>query len=265
MSGSNGKPQVVFQDRRYPTDQKHVVDGVLQTALNDFEAVAFRFSSGFIKDADLRDKYAQGIRRVSDEVQRAAGSGEIYIKDGVEYANMMRDKIMLETRESTSALGVAMAETKKQTVRGLDYYLDKYAEKNFGKPFSELSSEEVTQVYWAVIKSSGRANADVTASTKRLRLLGRAGIIMTALLAGHDIWVADDRKYEVAHQGAILAGGLAGGAIAGLAVGALCGPAAPICVAAVLFIGSSAGGLVADKLTEDNKEEIQELIKWGFK
>jgi hypothetical protein len=53
------------------------------------------------------------------------------VKEGAEYCNRMRDQLFVEYRKYTSSIGVAEAERLKLTSRGFDYYLDKYAQKQF--------------------------------------------------------------------------------------------------------------------------------------
>jgi hypothetical protein len=113
--------------------------------------------------------------------------------------------------------------------------------KLFGEnaDFNRLSAGQQNQVYAAVVESAGKANPRVNATMSQLRVAGRALVFVSIAISAYNIAVAEDKadatKKEVVVMGASIAGGIAGGAAAGL----LCGPGAPVCVTVGAFVGGA--------------------------
>lgn len=116
-----------------------------------------------------------------------------------------------------------------------------------------------------MIESAGRGRASVTAATRRLRVIGKVGLLITAVLGTHAVATADNKPKEAIRQGAIVSGGLAGGWVAGLMVSTICGPGAPICAIAVVLIGSIGGGLAAESAADLFDEELEEFTQWQMR
>lgn len=249
----------------FVVNQHHNLDGVLQKAIEAFEAAASRFAADCIKDANARQAYMTNIKRISREVKAEVDRGKITVKDGAEFCHQMRNKIMNESRAVTSAQGRAYAESLKKEGKTLQNLLDEYSNKLFKRPFSALTDAEKNKVYYSVIESAGRDRASVTAATRRLRVLGKVGLLITAALGVHAIAIADNKQKETVRQGAIVGGGLAGGWLAGLAVSGICGPGAPICAVAVVLIGGIAGGLAAEGAVDAFDEELEEFTRWQIR
>lgn len=249
----------------YSVKQQHKLDSILQQAIDSFEAAATRFSLDYIKDANARQAYMTNIKRISDEVKAEVASGKMTVKEGAEFCQEMRNKIMEEARAVSSAQGLAKAESLKKDGATLEALLDKYAEKLFNKKFSQLDTAQKNKVYYSIIEASGRDNAKVTAGTRRMRIIGKVGLLVTAALAVHSIAIADNKPKEGIRQGAIIGGGVAGGLLAGLAVSTLCGPGAPICAIAVVLLGSIAGGYAAEETVDHFDEELEEFTRWNIR
>jgi hypothetical protein len=127
-----------------------------------------------------------------------------------------------------------------------------------------IHTAQKSKVYYAVIESSGRDRAKFTAGTRKLRILGKVGVLITAALAVHSVAIADNKPKETVRQGAIIGGGMAGGLGAGLAVSSLCGPGFVICAVAVVLIGSVAGGYAAEKTVDYFDDELEEFTRWNI-
>lgn len=73
----------------------------------------------------------------------------------------------------------------------------------------------------------------------RLSYAGRGVLFLAIALSAYHIATASNKaaafRKELAVNGASVAGGIAGGALAGLA----CGPAAPVCVTVGAFVGGA--------------------------
>ena len=88
-------------------------------------------------------------------------------------------------------------------------------------------------------------------------------IVVTIAYAAYEISNADNKAKETIKQGASIGGGIAGTALAGLAVSAVCGPGAPVCAIALLIAGGIAGGLAASAVTDYFDDELEEFTKWS--
>lgn len=174
----------------------------------------------------------------------------------------MRGKIVLEHRQYTSAQGLAIAERHKKTTPSLNHYLDKYAQEKYKLKFTDLNENQKSSIYYEIIKASGRDNVSFTTINKRLVIIGKVTVLVTATIATYQILNAENQKKEAIKQGVQISTGIAGGWLAGLAVTPICGPGAPFCAIAVVLIGSAAGGLAGFALTNTLDEEIEEFTKW---
>lgn len=114
---------------------------------------------------------------------------------------------------------------------------------------------------YSILESSGRDNAPVSRVTKKLRIMGKVGILITATVAVYEIMNADNKVKETSRQGIIIGGGAAGGGLAGLGVSALCGPGALVCAVAVVLIGSIAGGIAGSMAADSLDDELEEFSK----
>lgn len=247
----------------FNTQQIHdIKSGLLEAAIADYEAIATTFAVNAISDDKVRQQYSKHIREISDQVRQEVANGNMTVKEGAEYCSQLRDKLFVEYRKYTSAVGVAKAEALKLKSRGFDYYLNKYAQAQFGKNFDALKTEERSAVYYTVLKKAGGANADVSAKVRRLQVSARVAILFTAIIATGEVIGAKDKVKEAARQGSIIAGGMIGGSLAGLAVSFVCGPAEPACAIALVFIGSNLGGMAAEGGNDLYQEELPVFMHW---
>lgn len=249
----------------YPVNKDNNLDGLLKQSIESFEAAATRFSIDAISDAKERANYNKNIKRISEIVKSEVASGKSSVKDGAEFCHLMRNAIMEEVRIVSSPQGRSLANKMKPEGRTLDSLLSKYSETLFKKPFSQLSEIEKNKVHYSVIESSARGQTKMNVGTKRMRIIGKVGLLATAGLAIYSISVADNKPKEAITQGSIIAGGVAGGWVAGLAVSTLCGPAAPMCAVAVILAGSFAGGYAAGEAIDSLDEELEEFTQWKMK
>lgn len=249
--------------RSYPVGRDHdLPDSPLEAAIAAFEGAATRFALDAISDAKVRESYMSNIRRMSQEVRLEVDAGRMSAKEGLEYCYEMRNKIMAEHRKFTSAQALAKAEKHKLAPPTLGELLDKYADKEFGKKYAELTPDQKSKISYKIIESSGRDNAKVSKGTARLKVIGKVGILVTAALATYEVINAENKKKEAARQGIILGGGAAGGAVAGLGVSLFCGPGAPLCAIAVVLVGSALGGIAGSLTADALDDELEELSHW---
>jgi polyhydroxyalkanoate synthesis regulator phasin len=254
----------ISQDGAFAFNRNHDLDSVLQKAIDSFEATALRFSVDAISDAKAREAYQRNSKRLSDEVLAAVKKGEMTVKEGAEFCQQMRNQIMEEIRVISSPQGRAYAERMKPEGRTLEYYLKKYSKEIFDRPYSELTAAEQSKVHYAIVESAGRPNVKVNAKIKRIRVMGKVFIVVTAAFAAYSIGNAENKAKEIIKQGSVIGGGFAGGAAGGVAAGAVCGPGAVVCTVAIVLIGSIVGGLGAGAVVDSIDDELEEFTKWNI-
>ncbi|SDT48949.1 hypothetical protein [Pseudomonas granadensis] len=249
----------------YVVQREHALqDSPLDRALELMEGTALRFSLDAISDEKIRSSYTKNIKRMSQQVRDDVKAGRISAQEGVKFSHEMRNKIMMEHRKFTSAQGLAIAQRKKKEGKGLKTLLDIYAENLFQKGYDSLSDIEKNKVHYAILESSGRDNARFTAGTKKMLIMGKLGVLVTAALATYQILNADNKPKEAARQGIIVGAGAVGGILAGMGVSALCGPGAPICAIAVVLAGTIGGGIAGEAVASTFDEELEELTHWDI-
>jgi len=247
----------------YVVQKAHALsDSPLDIAIAGFEGAATRFSIDAIKDAKTRSSYMTNIKRMSAQTISDVSSGSISAREGVEFCHEMRNKIMLEHRKFTSAQGLAFAERKKKLPPTLQEVLDRYANRLTNTNYENLSVEQKGKVYYAILESSGRDNAGVSSGTKKMQVMGKVGILVTAAFAAYEIINADNKVKEVSRQTIIAGGGAAGGRLGALGVPLICGPGALICAVAVVLAGSIVGGVAGSIAADSLDDELEEFSKW---
>ncbi|WP_447855988.1 hypothetical protein [Enterobacter sp. WI-ESBL-E8] len=247
----------------YEAGQEHELESpVLDNAIAALEGAAIKFSTDTINDANVRTSYTSNIKRVTLEVKEMVKARKITVKEASEFCYEMRNKILEEHRKYTSSTGLSFAEKHKKTPPKLDDLYDKYAFKKFERSFKELTAQQRNSIHYEIIESSARGNPKFNASNKRLKVMGKVGVLITASLATYEILNAENKPKEAIKQGVQIGGGVAGGWLAGLAVAPLCGPGAPVCAIALVLLGSAAGGIVGSVVADSLDEEIEEFTTW---
>lgn len=250
--------------RDYLAQEDHTVsDEPLGRALDSLEGAALKFSSGFIKDAKLRENYNSNVQRVRLQVLSQVKAGNVTVKEAAEFCYQARNKIMAETRKHTSVPGLAIAEQRKAVSPTLEALLDEKAQKKFGRRFLELAGDQKNSMYYEIIESSARPNTGFNTANKILKISGKVLVVVTVAYATYEIANAENKTKEIVKQGVVISGGVAGTALAGLAVSSVCGPGAPFCAIGLMLAGGVASGWAASRLADSLDDEIEEFTKWN--
>ncbi|KLU16260.1 MULTISPECIES: hypothetical protein [Xenorhabdus] len=252
-------------DGTYAGKQEHSInDPILNKAVAALEGASIKFSTDVINDANVRQSYTSNIKRSVSEIKQMVSTKKISVKEAAEFCYEMRNQIMAEHRKFTSAQGLAFAERHKKTPPSFEKLIDKYSQKKFGKVFSNLTPDQKSKIYYEIIEASARDNPKFTTANKRLKVIGKVGIIFTAVLATHEVLNAENKPKEAIKQGIQIGGGAAGGALAGLTVSPVCGPGAPVCAVVLVLVGSAAGAIVGSVVADTLDEEIEEFTRWAI-
>jgi hypothetical protein len=249
----------------YLVQREHALDdSPLNRALELMEGAALRFSLDAIADEKVRASYLRNIKRLSQQTLDDVKAGKITAQEGVQFSHEMRNKIMIEHRKFTSTQGLAIVQKKKADGRTLQSLFDRYSERIFKKTYNSLSAAEQSKIHYTILESAGRDDAKFTKGTRKMLIMGKLGVLVTAALATYQILNAGNKIKETARQGIIIGAGAAGGILAGLGVSALCGPGAPICAIAVVLAGSVAGGVAGGAVADTLDEELEEFSHWDI-
>ncbi|GJH27478.1 hypothetical protein [Caballeronia novacaledonica] len=273
----------------YPINQEHELDGLLEKALQKFQETAQQIAVSFIQDAKTRQEYMRQIGEIPKVVRAEVSSGRVGLAEGVRFAQTMRNQIMKEARAATSATGLAIAERHKKEGLSERYLLERYSAiqnvpgvKEMPRPqqkayiksivdgrtpsvFDRLSQEQRARVYYSIIDAAGRDSVDFTNFCVKFAAAGKVFTAMTAILAVYGVSTSKDVVYEVNRQASDIGGSLLGGALAGMAIGSICGPGAPVCAFAVVAAGSLVGAEVMEKTNDLYQAELQEFMKWQIR
>jgi hypothetical protein len=192
-------------------------------------------------DSATRLAYAREIKRMSDRLRADAMAHRITWAAAAQRAQETRNVIMGIMRARSTPIGRAFAQHLKTEGYSLNLMIALKTTKLYGKAavFSRLSSASQNAVYAAVVTSAGKSDPTITRAMAGLSHAGRGLLFLSLGVSVYNVATSANKaaaiEKELVAQGASVAGGIAGGALAGLA----CGPAAPICVTVGAFVGGA--------------------------
>jgi hypothetical protein len=231
----------------------------LEDALHDLDMGAFSIAIRVIPDAAHRLKYLAEIKKYSDIILEYVKQKPIYAREGARAAHEMRDELLKATRLNLTMLGRKLSENEKQVGKTFEEFLNHYAKKLFnGQTFAELkTAAEQNRVYGEMIEAAGRGSKKWYWQPKWLlrgQKLAKGLVFMTWAFTVYHVATAKNKLETALRDGANLAGGVAGSE-AGGAAGLWCGPAAPVCVPVLAFVGGALGAMGMDHLFDWLKSE----------
>lgn len=194
-------------------------------------------------DSATRTAYSKEIKTMSNALRDRAASGKITWGDAARQANETRNLILEVFRARSTSVGRAMAQKLKMRGASLNHLVASHTVLVHGTQvdFSRLTQSKKNAVYASIVTSAGRSNPKVSTAMARLSFAGRGLLVMSVGISAYNVAMSNNKlataSQELVSTSASIGGGLAGGALAGLA----CGPAAPVCVT----IGAFVGGAVA--------------------
>lgn len=224
--------------------QKDAEREMFEEAIRALEAEVASVGVFLSVDAGVRLQYTKKIQAMSVELRTQAATGKISWEAAAAQAQEARNTIMSVLRNRSTPVGLAIAQNLKSEGKTLNELVAKKAQQLFGKNvvFNSLPVDQKNSVYAEIVKSAGKSNPKITATMRKLSGAGRGLIFISIALSVYTVATAENKSKavvkEVTVAGAGIGGGIAGGALAGLA----CGPGAPLCVTVGAFVG---GALVA--------------------
>lgn len=219
-----------------------------ELAITELRAQLALVASHVSMDASARLAYDQQITVMAREFRDLATSGRISWEEAAMRANETRNTILEMMRGRSTPLGRSIAEYLKMEGRTLNSLIARKTTELFGPHavFTRLSVQDKNMVFFEIVKSAGKSDARITTAMRRLSPAGRSLVVLSLGISIYNIAVAENRMAAAGHEvtitGAGILGGMAGGAMAGLA----CGPGAPVCVAVGTFAGGAMAALGAD-------------------
>jgi hypothetical protein len=218
----------------------------METALSLLKVETINFGYRYINDSEVRRSYIRQAEFLSKTLRWEYECGRLTPSEVARDANQIRNAIMEAHRIDSSDVGRAYAERLKGHGKSLWILEQEKADLLFGKEFSSLSQPEKNRVWLEIVDSAGRPRPEVNAMNLRAARVGRALIFASTAVAVYNVATADDPGRQIVKEGvtagASVLGGMAGGAVAGLA----CGPASPICVTIGVFVGGAIAAIGVD-------------------
>ena len=178
---------------------------------------------------------------MAEELRAEASGGRISWAQAADKAQTTRNAIMEIIRSRSTPVGRAMAQQLKRQGKTLNELIARKVQQLYGANanFSRLTVTQQNAVYAEIVASEGKSNPTVTANMRNLSRAGRGLLFISLALSVYTVANAEDKPRAIAREatitGAGIAGGMAGGALAGLAFG----PGAPVCVTVGAFIGGA--------------------------
>lgn len=192
-------------------------------------------------DSTTRLAYSREIKAMAAKLEKDAFAGKITWTDAAHQAQQTRNLVMEIFRRRSTPVGRAMAEYLKSKGYSLNELVARHSLRHFGESatFKTLSHSQKDVIYASIVRSAGISNLKVTTLLSRLSYAGRGLIVVSLGISAYNVATSTDKLSttgrEILSTSAGLGGGIAGGAIAGLA----CGPGAPVCVTIGAFVGGA--------------------------
>lgn len=217
-----------------------VLDPALRQALDQLQATASAFAHTAIRDSRVRAQYIRDIRAMSDEFLESVRTGRSTARAAAVEANRLRNVILDAARIKNTPVGRAYATMLKERGLTLAQAEAKYAHDLFKRAFGTLSESEQAAVYLRIIERAGAGDARTIALAQRVGRVGRRVAVVSVAVAVYEMYRAEDRPLEAAHQGVLAGAGILGSlAVGGGVVAAgVCAATAPVCVAVAAFAGA---------------------------
>ncbi len=214
-----------------------------EAAIRALESESYNVGVHLTMDSTARLAYTRQIQVMSNELRMMASSGRITWAQAAQQACEARNVIMNIIRVRSTPVGLSIAQKMKRHGKTLNELVALKTQQLYGATtsFSNLTLQHQNDVFSQIVKSAGKSRPEVTAVMKNLSHAGRGLIILSVAVSVYTVVTADNKfdaaGKEIVITGASITGGVAGGALAGLA----CGPGAPVCVT----VGAFAGGALA--------------------
>ncbi|WP_229207766.1 MULTISPECIES: hypothetical protein [unclassified Duganella] len=192
-------------------------------------------------DSTARRAYAREINAMAQKLESEALAGKLTWTEAAKQAQETRNIIMEIFRRRSTPVGRAMAEYVKIRGHSLNELVARHSARHYGENavFKNLTPSQKNVVYASIVKSAGTSHQPITTMLSRLSHAGRGLVIISLGISAYNIATSTDKVSaagkEVLSTGAGIGGGIAGGALAGLA----CGPGAPLCVTIGAFVGGT--------------------------
>ncbi|KAK6347463.1 hypothetical protein TWF718_005305 [Orbilia javanica] len=248
-SSPRGQQATAVSDR----SGESAAEFAVRIALFAMKGTAIVWGKWFISDASVRNEYNLGVKAGSIEILKKVRAGTLTPEVAAQDAFDMRSNWLKQMRRKSSPGGLLVAQALKPTGGTYQKYMDKYANKEYGKDFALLTREQAAVVANKTIEGAGRANPTVTKVMNGLGKFGKGLMVVGAVMSVYSVAVADEWKYELGKQVASWSGAIAGGYI-GTGVGMCFGPIGAIA-------GGIAGGIIGGLPTEG---AYSALANWFF-
>jgi len=214
---------------------------LFETAIKSLEAQIANIGAHVTVDSGARLTYAREIGSMADRLRGDVAKGKLTWREAAQQAQRTRNLIMEVSRTRSTPVGRALAQWLKADGYSLNQMIARQTSKLYGdtKLFSRLPEAKQNAIYAEIVTSAGKSNLAVTRAMTRLSYAGRGLLYVSLGLSVYNIVTSNNKglaiKKEITANGAGIAGGIAGGAMAGIA----CGPGAPVCVTMGAFVGGA--------------------------
>jgi len=214
---------------------------IFENAMRTLEVQIANVGTHLTIDAQARQLYAQQIGMMSAELRTQVQAGKLSWPAAATQAQDARNLIMEMIRIRSTPVGLALAQRLKSEGKTLNEIIARKTQHLFGNAitFEKLTTAQQNTIYKEVAEAAGRSNPKVSATMRNLSYAGRGLIVISVALTAYNVATSDNKLDAAGREATItgvgVGGGIAGGALAGLA----CGPGAPACVTLGAFVGGA--------------------------
>ena len=204
-------------------------------------------------DAAARKAYDAQITLLANEIRTKAATGQVTWKAAATEANAIRNTVMDVLRGNSTPIGRAVAINMKSQGKTLAEMLTKKTLELYPDVthWDNLTSAQQNKVYAEVVKSAGKSNPGLTSKMRIASRAGRGLIVLSVGFSVYNIATSDNPGETAVREGAVTASGIAGGFAGGALAGLACGPGAPVCVTVGAFVGGALAAFGVDYFAFD--------------
>lgn len=94
----------------------------------------------------VRADYSQAVETACEETLTAVRPGTVTAIDAAKEAHAIRSSFLISMHSQTSPIGLCVAQTLKPVGGSYEFYLERNAQKRYGKPALDMTNGEVVIV-----------------------------------------------------------------------------------------------------------------------
>jgi hypothetical protein len=218
-------------------------------AIQALQAEIANIGVHLVADAEARRVYDRQIRLFADDLRTQVASGQMSWRQAADQAREARNAIMETIRQRSTPVGRAIAQQLKSEGPGLNVLVARKTVQMHGPSanFNALSAAQRNAIYSEIVISAGRSNPRITMAMRNMSRVGRGLVVLSVAISVYEVANAEDKVGAATREAGVTMAGIAGGVVGGAIAGLACGPGAPVCVTIGAFVGGALAAIGVDR------------------